>query len=81
MMAFFGWAKHPMVNRITDLDERIPLTMIHGAESWMDNKIGYRVKQLRKNSSVDVKVIKDGLLAQIHCRQFGSIEKLTLCNS
>ncbi len=56
MMAFFGWAKHPMVNRIADMEESIPLTMIHGAESWMDTKIGYRVKQLRKRSSVDVKV-------------------------
>ncbi|XP_074644135.1 1-acylglycerol-3-phosphate O-acyltransferase ABHD5-like [Tubulanus polymorphus] len=54
----FGWAKNPMVHRITNIPARIPITMIYGSRSWLDTGIAYHVKYLRHESYVDVQVIR-----------------------
>ena len=55
-MTSFGWAKYPMIKRITDIESSIPITMIYGSRSWMDSNIGYEVKYLRNQSFVDIQV-------------------------
>ena len=39
-----GYAKSPLIHRLSDLDRNIPITMIYGAQSWMDPTNGYRVQ-------------------------------------
>ena len=54
MMESFGWAKFPMINRISALKEDVPLTFIYGARSWVDQKTGHQLKDMRKDVSVFV---------------------------
>ncbi|KAJ8303128.1 hypothetical protein KUTeg_019524 [Tegillarca granosa] len=54
----FGWAKNPMINRVADIPKHVPMTLIYGSRSWMDNGTGYHVKYLRDESYVDVQVIR-----------------------
>ncbi|KAL3859771.1 hypothetical protein ACJMK2_009965 [Sinanodonta woodiana] len=53
----FGWAKHPMIQRVGQIHKSIPMTFIHGSESWISQDTSYRVKYIRKDSFVDVQVI------------------------
>lgn len=57
MMDGFGWAKYPMVKRINELREDIPITLLYGSRSWVDSSAGEKIKKLRPNSMVDLKVI------------------------
>lgn len=54
----YGWAKFPMVSRMEDIPAQVPMTMIYGSRSWIDNSTGYEIKYIRKDSYVDVQVIK-----------------------
>ena len=56
MMTSFGWAKFPMVKRVTEIDQSVPMTMVYGSRSWIDSNIGYEVKFLRSQSDVEVQV-------------------------
>ncbi|OWF45088.1 protein ABHD4-like [Mizuhopecten yessoensis] len=53
-----GWAKRPMIHRVTDIANHVPITMVYGAKSWMDSNTGNLVKYLRNTSYVDVQVVK-----------------------
>ncbi|ESO87802.1 hypothetical protein LOTGIDRAFT_219704 [Lottia gigantea] len=53
----FGWAKYPMINRISELPSHLPMTMIYGSRSWIDRSIGHRVKYIRNDSFVDVQIV------------------------
>lgn len=57
MMASFGWAKYPMLHRISALRSDVPLTFIYGARSWVDRHPGQIIKENRKESSVEMHVI------------------------
>lgn len=54
----YGWAKNPMILRIAEIKDNIPMTVVYGSRSWMDHTSGYSVKYLRPNSRVSVHVIK-----------------------
>lgn len=41
------YAKHPMINRITDLSPNIPIWFIYGNKSWIDKEAGNIVKENR----------------------------------
>lgn len=56
MMSSFGWAKFPMLNRISGLRSDIPITFIYGARSWIDRFPGKKVKELRGETSVEIHV-------------------------
>lgn len=47
MMNFFGWAKHPMCNRLHELKPDIPLTMMYGDNTWLKQLSEEKVKELR----------------------------------
>ncbi|XP_070504564.1 1-acylglycerol-3-phosphate O-acyltransferase ABHD5-like isoform X2 [Chironomus tepperi] len=57
LMSGFGWAKHPMINRIHEMDENIPITLIYGSRSWVDNASGDIIKKTRPNSYVKSHII------------------------
>ena len=59
MNVSFGWAKFPMIHRIANLDKNIPMTMIHGGESWIGVESSYETKYLRSGSFVDIEVIPE----------------------
>lgn len=59
MSAMLGWAKFPMIDRIAHVDKNIPMTMIHGQESWISHEPSYQTKYLRSNSYVKIEVISD----------------------
>ncbi|XP_015516800.2 (Lyso)-N-acylphosphatidylethanolamine lipase isoform X1 [Neodiprion lecontei] len=57
MMHGFGWAKYPIVKRMDQLKDDIPITLLYGSRSWVDNTVGDIIKQKRSNSYVNVQVI------------------------
>ncbi|EEB12421.1 Abhydrolase domain-containing protein, putative [Pediculus humanus corporis] len=58
MMTGFGWAKHPIINRMNLLREDVPITLIYGARSWVDSSASDKIKELRSSDSyVNVIVI------------------------
>ena len=54
----YGWAKYPMIHRIKDIDEQLPMTILYGSRSWVDSTTGYKIKYLRSKSFVDVQIIR-----------------------
>uniref|UniRef100_S4P050 Abhydrolase domain-containing protein 4 n=2 Tax=Pararge aegeria TaxID=116150 RepID=S4P050_9NEOP len=53
----FGWAKNPMVRRVTQLDPALPITVLYGSRSWVDNSTGQLLKENRPSSKTYVQVI------------------------
>jgi len=58
MSATLGWAKHPMVNRIHTLRKDIPITLLYGSRSWVDNASGEMIREKRPDSFVHVQVCR-----------------------
>ncbi|XP_009322478.1 PREDICTED: 1-acylglycerol-3-phosphate O-acyltransferase ABHD5 [Pygoscelis adeliae] len=48
----YGWAKRPMLQRIPQMDEDIPITVVYGARSCIDGNSGSTIQSLRPNSYV-----------------------------
>ncbi|XP_065368437.1 (Lyso)-N-acylphosphatidylethanolamine lipase isoform X1 [Calliphora vicina] len=57
MMESFGWAKNPMIHRIKDVRQDIPITFIYGSRSWIDSSSGEKIKSVRGNSMVEIKTV------------------------
>ncbi|CAL1528065.1 unnamed protein product [Lymnaea stagnalis] len=53
----FGWAKKPLIERVTTWDPKLDVTFIYGARSWVDSQPGYSTKYQRHDNYVDVQVI------------------------
>ncbi|KAL4635357.1 protein ABHD4-like isoform X1 [Arapaima gigas] len=47
MSESLGWAKSPMLQRVHLLSPSLPVTLLYGTQSWMDNSTGYKVAHLR----------------------------------
>lgn len=52
MMESFGWARRPMLERIHLIQKEMPITMIYGANTWIDTSTGKKVKLQRPDSYV-----------------------------
>ncbi|KAI6074673.1 1-acylglycerol-3-phosphate O-acyltransferase ABHD5 [Aix galericulata] len=48
----YGWAKRPMLQRIPQMDQDIPITVVYGARSCIDGNSGSTIQSLRPNSYV-----------------------------
>ncbi|XP_014217327.1 protein ABHD4 isoform X2 [Copidosoma floridanum] len=57
MMQGFGWAKNPIIKRIDQLRKEVPITLIYGSRSWVDNSASETIKEIRSASYVDVQII------------------------
>ncbi|XP_022832456.1 1-acylglycerol-3-phosphate O-acyltransferase ABHD5 isoform X2 [Spodoptera litura] len=57
LMTGFGWAKNPMVRRVDELDPALPITVLYGSRSWVDNSSGQVLVEHRGPSNTFVQVI------------------------
>eukprot|EP00047_Mylnosiga_fluctuans_P012377 m.25700 g.25700 ORF g.25700 m.25700 type:complete len:432 (+) comp4199_c0_seq2:45-1340(+) len=55
----YGFARRPLIRRITDLHPDVPISFIYGVRSMMDYSIGERTKRLRPASHVEWHVLND----------------------
>ncbi|XP_077863263.1 (Lyso)-N-acylphosphatidylethanolamine lipase-like [Saccoglossus kowalevskii] len=57
----WGFAKFPLIHRIHEIRKDIPITFIYGENTYsiIDNSMGKRTKEIRKDSQVDVHLVKD----------------------
>uniref|UniRef100_A0A914Q397 Uncharacterized protein n=1 Tax=Panagrolaimus davidi TaxID=227884 RepID=A0A914Q397_9BILA len=55
----YGWAKRPMLNRITQMDPKVPISFLFGSRSWVSSSSGYKVQEERPQSYVDVNIISN----------------------
>lgn len=53
-----GWARFPMVQRVTKLGDDIDLTFIYGSRSWIDRQPAIQIRSLLRDRSVDIHVIQ-----------------------
>ncbi|KAG5888209.1 hypothetical protein JTB14_036220 [Gonioctena quinquepunctata] len=59
MRQSFAWAKHPMIHRLHNLNEEIPITILYGENSWITRIPDDVWKEKRPESYTKVKIIKD----------------------
>ncbi|XP_063894166.1 1-acylglycerol-3-phosphate O-acyltransferase ABHD5 isoform X6 [Helicoverpa armigera] len=57
LMTGFGWAKNPMVRRVDELDPALPITVLYGSRSWVDNSSGQVLLEHRGPANTYVQVI------------------------
>lgn len=57
MAASLGWAKNPMLERVNQLSPSIPVTMLYGAQSWVDSSSGDRVAEIRGQAHTRVLLV------------------------
>jgi hypothetical protein len=59
MMTGFAWAKRPMLPRLADLKEDLPMTVIYGEQSWVTAISRSQYDEIRKKSGfTEVEVSK-----------------------
>lgn len=51
------WPLFPIGERMKDIKDDIPVTFLYGANTWMNNIYGTIIKEHRKNSFTNVKII------------------------
>ncbi|XP_030016370.1 (Lyso)-N-acylphosphatidylethanolamine lipase isoform X1 [Sphaeramia orbicularis] len=59
MSESLGWAKRPMLQRVHLLPPSMPLTMLYGAQSWVDSSSGEKVVQIRDETQTRVMLINE----------------------
>ncbi|CAO1360131.1 unnamed protein product [Diamesa serratosioi] len=75
LMDCLFWAKNPMIRRISQLNEQIPITFIYGQKSLIEQVDETAIKQLRPNSYLKINVImKSG--HEVYCSQSKEFNQL-----
>ncbi|KAM3604882.1 uncharacterized protein V6R79_017411 [Siganus canaliculatus] len=59
MSETLGWAKRPMLNRVHLLPPSMPVTLLYGAQSWVDSSSGEQMVQIRNQANTRVVLIND----------------------
>ncbi|CAG5897153.1 unnamed protein product [Menidia menidia] len=59
MSESLGWAKRPMLQRVSLLPPSMPVTMLYGARSWVSSSSGDLMAELRKEAHTKVMLIDD----------------------
>ncbi|XP_034835351.1 1-acylglycerol-3-phosphate O-acyltransferase ABHD5 isoform X1 [Maniola hyperantus] len=57
MMHGIGWAKNPMVRRVSQFDQSLLITVLYGSRSWVDNDTGQVLMESRSADNTFVQVI------------------------
>ncbi|CAN9503314.1 unnamed protein product [Ophioblennius macclurei] len=57
MAESLGWAKSPMLQRVHQLPPTTPVSMVYGAQSWVDSSSGDSVAQIRGDANTRVLLI------------------------
>lgn len=52
MMVGLGWAKNPMLNRMDKLRPDIPITLLYGSRSWIQQENWTLLKETRNSVNV-----------------------------
>ncbi|ODN02387.1 Abhydrolase domain-containing protein 4 [Orchesella cincta] len=76
MMSTFGWAKNPLVHRLSQLDPEIPMTLMYGSRSWVDHYPGEKIQATRPSSYVSYHVVVSG--HHIYADTVKSFNEITL---
>ncbi|CAD6193441.1 unnamed protein product [Caenorhabditis auriculariae] len=58
MILPFAWARNPMIRRFQEVDESVPVTFIHGANSWIDPSPAHEILKQRQAGYVDVQIME-----------------------
>ncbi|XP_066578973.1 (Lyso)-N-acylphosphatidylethanolamine lipase isoform X2 [Amia ocellicauda] len=77
-----GWAKRPMLPRVPLLSPTLPVSLIYGAQSWVDSQTGDRVRELRPQSYTHIEVI-EGASHHVYADQPHEFNQVVekICNS
>lgn len=59
MSESLGWAKRPMLHRVHLLPPSMPLSMLFGAQSWVNSSSGEEVVKLRNQAHTELMLIND----------------------
>lgn len=43
----YGWARKPMIERVSGVDPNIPVSFLYGSKSWMDSNAGQEAARIR----------------------------------
>ncbi|XP_078109783.1 1-acylglycerol-3-phosphate O-acyltransferase ABHD5 isoform X3 [Sander vitreus] len=54
----FGWATRPMLQRMDQLEPKIPMAIIYGSRSSIDSSAGSSIKESRPHSDVEITTIR-----------------------
>nr|XP_034835343.1 1-acylglycerol-3-phosphate O-acyltransferase ABHD5 isoform X1 [Maniola hyperantus] len=58
MMHGIGWAKNPMVRRVSQFDQSLLITVLYGSRSWVDNDTGQVLMESRSADNTFVQVLR-----------------------
>ncbi|XP_058455965.1 (Lyso)-N-acylphosphatidylethanolamine lipase [Malaya genurostris] len=59
MMQGLGWAKNPMIRRITQLKNNVPITFLYGSRSWVYNNAADTIRQLQQHDYIKMHSIEN----------------------
>lgn len=58
---YLGYSKNPLINRINDLDKKLPITVLYGEKSWVAKLFDFTSleDEFSNQSYYDIKVVRN----------------------